>query len=63
MSPAELIGSLEILKLNKTEAGEILGYTYRSVLRWTTGKQKVPKSVAIALRLAIKHNEKLEDWK
>jgi hypothetical protein len=62
MSPAELIGSLEILDLTKTEAGEILGYTYRSVLRWSTGEQKVPPSVAIALRLAIRHGERLADW-
>lgn len=59
MSPAELLGSLEILKLNKTEAGELLGYTYRTVHRWTTGEQKVPPVVAIALRMAIKHGEDL----
>jgi plasmid maintenance system antidote protein VapI len=56
MNPAELIGSLNFLGLNKSEAARFLGVTYRTVHRWTEGEQEIPRAVAIALRLMIRFN-------
>jgi DNA-binding transcriptional regulator YiaG len=63
MPPSELIGSLAVLGLNKSEAARFLGVTYRTVHRWTEGEQEIPRAVALALRLMIKHGEKPEEWK
>lgn len=62
MTPAELIGTLAVLGLNKSEAARLLSVTYRTVHRWAEGEQEIPQAVALLLRLMIKHNEKPEDW-
>src|SRR6478609_5210757 len=62
MTPAELIGILSLLKVNRSEAARLLGVQYRTVLRWCQGEQEIPKAVELALRLMLKHGEKPEDW-
>jgi predicted site-specific integrase-resolvase len=58
VSPAELIGSLSMLGLNKSEAARLLGVTYRTVHRWTESEQEIPEAVALALRLKLE-NERI----
>lgn len=62
MSPAELIGSLELLGLSQLAAARLFHVDGRTVRRWIAGEQAVPHAVAIALRMMIKHREKPEDW-
>lgn len=54
MSPAELIGSLELLGLTQMGAARLFKIDGRTVRRWTAGEKPVPEAVAIALRLMIK---------
>lgn len=62
MNPAELTGSLALLGLSQLGAARLFAVNGRTVRRWVAGEQEIPKAVAIALRLMIKHQEKPEDW-
>ncbi len=61
MTPQEYSDAIARLGLSQVAAGKLLVCNPRTSRRWALGEHPVPRSVAILLRLMIKHNIKPED--
>lgn len=63
MTAADLRASLALLGMSQLGAARLFGVNGKTVRNWVAGRNAVPPAVAIALRLMLKHGEKLEDVK
>lgn len=61
MTPRQYREAIERLGLSQEAAGEFFGYSARQGQRWANNERPVPRAVAIAIRLMIKHGHTTED--
>lgn len=56
MTPKQLLYALHVLKLNKQEASELVGYDTSTIRRWQREELPIPRAVAHLLSLMITTN-------
>lgn len=55
MTPAEYRDALAALSLSQVRAASLFGVDARTSRRWALGEATVPRMVALALRLMLRH--------
>lgn len=55
MTPAEYRDALAALALSQVRAAALFGVDARTSRRWALGEAAVPRMVALALRLMLRH--------
>ncbi len=55
MNSRQYLDAIAHLGLSQVAAGHLFGVNPRTSRRWAAGDQPIPKAVALALRLMVKH--------
>lgn len=61
MTPIQYKAALDGLGLSQVGAARLLGVDPRTSRRWALGEAAVPPSVALALRLMVRHGTGLDE--
>jgi hypothetical protein len=61
MTPTQYVATLKRLGLTQVGAARLFGVDPRTSRRWVAGDLVIPRSVALALRLMVKHSVDLDE--